>query len=108
MRTEHPIRRFVRVFPVTCLAVVVTVILQVMISFEMERDRPSSFRRGSALTSMEQSVSSLSFDPVPDGVRVRMSLSREAPDGEHLMRQARTRTGAIGGKPNPCRLPESD
>lgn len=55
MRTEHPIRRFVRVFPVTCLAIVVTQILLVMISFETERDRPGSLDRGNALTFIEPS-----------------------------------------------------
>ncbi len=35
MRSDHPARRFTRIFSVTCLAVATTIVLLVMISFEI-------------------------------------------------------------------------
>ena len=184
MNARSPVRRFVRVFPVTCWAVVATLILLVMISFETERNRPGPFDWANALTFIEPSaigpivflflivilvgllldssrisgragewdevvpmsataferlatrhfleagwvaqrddegfklfvrprggrpaVASLAIDPVPGGAQVRMTLSREASEGERLMRVARPGPAPIGGKADPYRLPKSN
>ncbi len=184
MSANHPLRRFVRVFPVTCWAVLATLILLVMISFETERDRPGPLDWANALTFIELSaivpiaflfvivilvgllldssrisartgewdevvpmsataferlaarhfleagweaqrddegfklfvrprggrpaVASLAIDPVPGGAQVRMTLSREASEGERLMRVARSGQLPIRGKRDPYELPLSD
>ena len=184
MSADHPVRRFVRVFPVTCWAIVLTLILLVMISFETERDRPGPFDWADALIFIEPSaigpivflfmivifvgllldstrisarsgewdevvpmsataferlatrhfleagwevqrddegfklfvrprsgrpaVASLTIDPVPGGAHLRMTLSREASEGERLMRVARSGPVPIGGKADPYRLPKSN
>lgn len=44
------------------------------------------------------SVASITVDPVPGGTHVRMTLSREASDGDRLMREARASAPLAMGK----------